>query len=895
MNQRGICLLLVSLLSTGLFAQVNVAISSNAPSKTTPSVTRINSSGNSGILRNFLITDPTYCSGVIEGPDGKLYGTSKNGGINYNGLVFSCEADGSNFTVIYNTSSTQSIGDAIPAFGPDGKLYINISNNLYRIEPNGSGATYLSALPEQGAELAIDNAGWVYGNGFNGTQWILYRINSNGSGYQVLHTFNGGVDGNFTSNNSICITPTGRLFGTCSNGGTGSGTLFSLKPDGSDFIVHVTLGGLGNGVEPIRYGAPTHRNGKIFFATRFGGASDLGRLLSFDTTTQVLTPIFDFGVTGVRPNTNPKNANGKLVGLNLTGLYSINEDGTNYQQLNNNPGGKQNIYGQELLYSTSTNQLYYIVDGGAYKNGFLSKVDATSLATFNIHDFGNVPGGYNPSGVFKAPDGLLYGIAQNGGTVGGGTIFKMNPNGSGFQTIYDFTGADGQAPIGQLLYASDGRLYGMCSKSGVLGASNNRTIFGINTDGSNYSVLHIFTTAVTDGRAIPELAEGSGGNLFGATGPSFDVSDEPSILFRINKNGSGYTVLKSFNVSGIEGKIIRKGLTYYNGFLYGVSGLGGPNNGGTVFRINENGTGFSVIKHFGLFTSTDGQIVLGGLTLASNNKLYGMVGLGGANFRGFVFTINPATLAFQDIYDFNSTEGSSIEDCKFIQASDGKLYKLRNQGLFGIDLNGANRSFVAMAPYSLYFNEIGVSYLTEIPLSVLPVTLTNFSAVKNNYSVSLSWETGQEVNTKKFIVERSVSGNQFDSLLTIEAKGTWAFKINYKANDPNPLEGNNYYRLKIVDKDGKTAYSPVRLIQFVPIHKIQLYPNPASQKLTITHTIISKELVLTITDISGRTVQQSNIKNTPTLVIDIQRLARGIYTLALQGEQAIYNTTFIKN
>ncbi len=118
---------------------------------------------------------------------------------------------------------------------------------------------------------------------------------------------------------------------------------------------------------------------------------------------------------------------------------------------------------------------------------------------------------------------------------------------------------------------------------------------------------------------------------------------------------------------------------------------------------------------------------------------------------------------------------------------------------------------------------------------------------------------------------------------------------NYGANDLNPLSGNNYYRLKIIDKNGKTTYSPVRLIEFEPKNNLQVYPNPTGQKLRIAHTIISKELVLSITDISGRIVQQAIVNNTPTLVIDIQKLARGIYTLTLQAEQIIYGSTFIKN
>jgi uncharacterized repeat protein (TIGR03803 family) len=887
---------ILSILCFSVQAQVNFTtsgfITGAAP---TPATTYFSSTGVPGTLHNFAITDPTFSNGVVEGPDGKLYGSAKNGGTNNNGVVFSVEADGSNFTVIYNTTTSQFVLNATPTFGPDGKIYINISNSLFRIEPNGSAAVAVAALPAAGSQLTIDTDGWIYARGFETGSSILYKIKTDGTGYQLLHTFNSSVDGNFDDYSAVCITPTGRLFGQCNSGGVNfRGTFFSLKKDGSDFIVHQSFDNLGAGTGPVRYGAPVHYTGKIFFTNLEGGINNTGVLFSFDTTTLALATVINFQPgDSNRPVIQPKIANNTIIGLSKNGLYRLNPDGSNFQKINPFPFDNDNYtILHQLTYSIATNQVFYIADGGAYKNGYLLKMDATSLINFNVHDFGNVPGGYNPSGMFKAPDGKLYGIAQNGGVTGGGTIFKMNTDGSGFQTIYDFTGANGQSPIGQLLYAADGRLYGVCNRSGVLGLSDNRLIFGINTDGTNYTVLKNFTTAAIDGRVVGELTEGTPGNLYGITGPWGDRDDEYSVIFKIATSGAGYTVLKTFNTSFTEGGVMRNRLAFYNGFLYGTSALGGTNNAGTAFRINENGTGFTIIKHFS--PATEGLIGIGGLTLASNNILYGSTAFGGPFGSGTVFTINPSSLTLQVIYNFTGAQGDAFSSGKFLQASNGRLYKLRLPGLFGIDLNGSNATYVSSASYQPYQSDIFVTYLAEIPFSILPLNLVTFTAQKKNNSVLLAWQTEQEINTKAFDIQRSGNGSDFITFLTLSAKGNTVVRTDYSATDNNPQTGKNYYRLKMIDKDGTVTYSDIKLVKFAEDISITVYPNPVAAMLHIKNNIKGSQLLITVTNAAGRIVKEVMVNSQPVISINLQGMGAGAYTVRVKSGDIAYSSSFIK-
>ncbi|MEP6615435.1 MAG: Ig-like domain-containing protein [Ginsengibacter sp.] len=93
--------------------------------------------------------------------------------------------------------------------------------------------------------------------------------------------------------------------------------------------------------------------------------------------------------------------------------------------------------------------------------------------------------------------------------------------------------------------------------------------------------------------------------------------------------------------------------------------------------------------------------------------------------------------------------------------------------------------------------------------SALPVTLTEFRGVVNNKQVVLNWRTSQEINSSRFDVEHSTNVVSFDNIGTVAAHGNSSVASNYQLIDRSPATGNNYYRLKSVDIDGKFVYSSV--------------------------------------------------------------------------------------
>ena len=108
-------------------------------------------------------------------------------------------------------------------------------------------------------------------------------------------------------------------------------------------------------------------------------------------------------------------------------------------------------------------------------------------------------GGNSRAPLVIGADGALYGTTTNGGINYAGTVFKMNTDGSGHTNLHSFSTNDGEAldPEAGLIQGRDGALYGT-SCSG--GSSGYGTVFKLNTDGTGYTILHSFGSAGADGK-----------------------------------------------------------------------------------------------------------------------------------------------------------------------------------------------------------------------------------------------------------------------------------------------------------------------------------------------------------------------------------------------------------
>ncbi len=174
--------------------------------------------------------------------------------------------------------------------------------------------------------------------------------------------------------------------------------------------------------------------------------------------------------------------------------------------------------------------------------------------------------------------------------------------------------------------------------------------------------------------------------------------------------------------------------------------------------------------------------------------------------------------------------------------------------------------------------------------TTLPVQLVQFIATKNDDgSVKVSWATSQEQNSDFYDVERSGDQADWSSIGTVKAKGFSSTTSNYFLTDKTPLSGTGYYRLKMVDLDGKYKYSPTVTVSTdknsVPL---VIYSNPFFDQIRLKINLSRPQnLMMTVSDMQGKTyITQSYQAQSGDNFVNIQPSvsSSGMYILRIQGE-----------
>jgi uncharacterized repeat protein (TIGR03803 family) len=129
--------------------------------------------------------------------------------------------------------------------------------------------------------------------------------------------------------------------------------------------------------------------------------------------------------------------------------------------------------------------------GGSFGNVFAINTDGAGFGI--LYTFTDGSDGAYPEAGLVVSGNTLYGTASQGGSSGKGTIFAVNTNGTGFTTLYSFTGGSDGANLWGALVLSGGTLYGTASEGGSAGEG---TVFAIDTDGASFTTLHGFTAPV---------------------------------------------------------------------------------------------------------------------------------------------------------------------------------------------------------------------------------------------------------------------------------------------------------------------------------------------------------------------------------------------------------------
>ena len=333
----------------------------------------------------------------------------------------------------------------------------------------------------------------------------------------------------------------GNLYGTTQSGGThGYGTVFVVNPIAGTIATLYNFD-ITHGEYP-QAGLAMGFDGNFYGTTYQGGSTPAGVIFKI-TPAGALTVLYNFTNTtdGAYPRQPP-------IPAPDGNLYGITGNGTNYV-------------------------VYRLTPSGTF----------TPIAT---------PPGYSYAPLLLGNDGKLYGVTNYGGTYNGGTIFQVTLSKKPtLKIIHSFEATSGSNPMGVLLQASDGKLYGTTPNAGT---SSGGVVFQCTTGGA-YKVLHNFAT-------LP------GTEGYGPTAGLVQGSD---------------------------------------GFLYGVNPLGGGTGYGTLFKINTTGTTFAVLYNFAKATGGNPDSTP---ILHTSGKIYGMTSGGGTYNQGVFYSFDNGLKAFASIF-----------------------------------------------------------------------------------------------------------------------------------------------------------------------------------------------------------------------------------------------------
>jgi uncharacterized repeat protein (TIGR03803 family) len=275
---------------------------------------------------------------------------------------------------------------------------------------------------------------------------------------------------------------------------------------------------------------------------------------------------------------------------------------------------------------------------GVDECGLVYKIDALRNAAV-IYYFQCSPDGDSPqAGLIEDATGNLYGTTQWGGSgcFGCGTVFRIDPAGNE-TVLYSFKGGtDGESPEASLVQDSAGNLYGTTRVGGTgtnCGSSEGcGTVFRLD-EGGNETALYSFQGGADGAFPYSNLIFDSAGNLYGTTSGLGDPNDFGSV-FKLDSSGNE-TVIYRFT-GGADGGWPMAGLVADQaGNFYGTTSVGGEipcvnqvfyDGCGTVFKVDQAG-GLTTLH---AFDEADGASSFAGLLRDASGKLYGDTFYGGS-------------------------------------------------------------------------------------------------------------------------------------------------------------------------------------------------------------------------------------------------------------------------
>jgi hypothetical protein len=372
----------------------------------------------------------------------------------------------------------------------------------------------------------------------------------------------------------------------------------------------------------------------LYGLTLEGGGYDEGALFSYETVSEV-------------------NSNEQTFSSLSTGEY---------------PNSSLLLASNGKIYGTTT-------AGGGWSDGVLFEYDPATGIFLKKHTFSSSSSGRVPTGeLIQASNGNIFGYTKFGGGWDEGTLFEYNPTTGVLTKRVTFSSlSDGENPIGRLIEASNGKLYGLTE---IGGGFDDGVLFEYDPVTTVF-INKVTLSGLSKGR-LPTgyLVEAPNGKLYGLTtaGGGFDEG----ILFEYDPLTNTYTKEVTFSS-------VSKGETPFgalleasNGLLYGLTKIGGGYDDGVLFSYDYTVDAFT--KEATFLDITYGQTPVGKLVEGSNGKLYGCTKNGGGFDDGVLYEFDMTTSTLTKKVTFSSPSTGENPIGNLFHSSNGKLYGLTEIG-----------------------------------------------------------------------------------------------------------------------------------------------------------------------------------------------------------------------
>ena len=269
--------------------------------------------------------------------------------------------------------------------------------------------------------------------------------------------------------------------------------------------------------------------------------------------------------------------------------------------------------------------------GGLSERGVIFKVDSLGNNFNIVYDFPAInasePGYVN---LCEHPNGKLYGTTTSTFSSANGTIFEYDPILNEITVKINFDTLYLGNPFGGLTLAPNGKLYGNTSSGGIY---NGGTIYSFDPATNKYSLIHQFQDTVTGKKPLGDLLLAANGKMYGLTS-FYDGLKNVEGIYELDIITNTVVSVAEFPISSVgespSGKLIQAS----NGKLYGLTSAGGVNGKGVLYEYDL--VLDTLINKYS-FNQSIGENPVGSLFEAANGKLYGLTYWGGLNYKGTLF------------------------------------------------------------------------------------------------------------------------------------------------------------------------------------------------------------------------------------------------------------------